>query len=375
MNEPHGGRLVYNVLSDKEKKKILKQKDEFQKIEIDDNLVKDVKNIGFGIYSPLKGFLNEQEFESVVDCMRLPNELAWSIPIVLSTDKEVEDEVLLTNKNGKIIALMNVEDRYGYDKKHFVKNVFRTKDKNHPGVSDIYRMKKTLIGGEIKLINTEKEPFYKYNLEPKETRVLFKELGWNTVVAFQTRNPPHRGHEYLQKSALEIVDGLFINPVIGKKKSGDFKDEVILKAYCVLMENYFPKGKAVMSILPTKMRYAGPREAIFHAVIRKNFGCTHFIVGRDHAGVGEYYGTYEAQEIFDMFEYEELKITPLKFEHVGYCKKCGGYGSMKTCPHERIPPSGTKIRKMIKAKELPPKELMRKEVAQYITGVENPFVI
>ncbi|HDM23022.1 MAG TPA: sulfate adenylyltransferase, partial [Methanomicrobia archaeon] len=284
MNEPHGGKLIYSVLSERERSKIMEQEDEFQKIVINDELVKDVKNIGFGIYSPLKGFLNEEEFESVIDCMRLPNGVAWSIPIVLDTDEDVEDEILLISKEGKVIALMNVTDIYGYNKEYFVENVFRTKDKNHPGVSDIYNMKKKLIGGEIKLIDTEKEPFYNYNLDPKETRILFRELGWETIVAFQTRNPPHRGHEYLQKCALEIVDGLFINPVVGKKKPGDFKDEVILKSYEILIENYFPKNRVIMSILPTKMRYAGPREAIFHAIVRKNFGCTHFIVGRDHAG-------------------------------------------------------------------------------------------
>ncbi len=375
MNEPHGGKLIYSVLSERERSKIMEQEDEFQKIVINDELVKDVKNIGFGIYSPLKGFLNEEEFESVIDCMRLPNGVAWSIPIVLDTDEDVEDEILLISKEGKVIALMNVTDIYGYNKEYFVENVFRTKDKNHPGVSDIYNMKKKLIGGEIKLIDTEKEPFYNYNLDPKETRILFRELGWETIVAFQTRNPPHRGHEYLQKCALEIVDGLFINPVVGKKKPGDFKDEVILKSYEILIENYFPKNRVIMSILPTKMRYAGPREAIFHAIVRKNFGCTHFIVGRGHAGVGNYYGTYDAQKIFDVFDYEELKITPLKFEHTGYCKICGGYVSLKTCPHEKIPPSGTKIREMIKAKKLPPQELMRKEVAQYIIGVKDPFVI
>ncbi len=375
MNEPHGGRLVRRILPEKNKEKILEQKEEFQKTQLTDEQVKDVKNIGFGVYSPLKGFLHEQEFESVVNGMRLPNELAWSVPIVLDTDKDVDDEILLTDKRGKVIALMEVEDRYTYNKHHVVKNVFNTKEKDHPGVADVYEMGDTLLGGDIQLIDTEKTPFYQMYLEPKETRILFKELGWDTIVAFQTRNAPHRGHEYLQKSALEIVDGLFINPVIGKKKPGDFTDEVILTAYKILMEHYFPKNRVVMSILPTKMRYAGPREAIFHAIVRKNYGCTHFIVGRDHAGVGDYYGTYDAQKIFEKFDYEELEITPLKFEHAGYCEKCGGYVSMKTCPHEKIPPSGTKIRKMLQAKELPPEELMRKEVAQYIVGVENPFVM
>jgi sulfate adenylyltransferase len=375
MNEPHGGRLVYNVLSERERESVLEQKDEFQQIALRDEVVKDVKNIGFGTYSPLTGFLNEDEFESVVDCMRLPNGLAWSIPIVLDVDTTVDDEILLTNNDGKIIATMTVEDRYGYDRHHVVENVFKTGDRDHPGVADIYRMNETLIGGEIQLIDTEKEPFYNVHLDPKETRVLFKELGWRTIVAFQTRNPPHRGHEYLQKAALEIVDGLFINPVIGKKKPGDFRDEAILRSYEILLNQYFPPERAVMSILPTKMRYAGPREAIFHAVVRKNFGCTHFIVGRDHAGVGTYYGTYDAQNIFDMFESSELRITPLKFEHVGYCKTCGCYASLKTCPHEKIPPSGTKIRQMIQAKELPPPELMREEVARYLLSIENPFVI
>ncbi|WP_290901266.1 sulfate adenylyltransferase, partial [Ferroglobus sp.] len=277
--------------------------------------------------------------------------------------------------NGSVEALMEVEEIYKFDKKEFAEKVFKTTDLDHPGVKKVFEMRDRLVGGKIDLLNQIENPFEKYTLQPVETRVLFKELGWRTVVGFQTRNAPHLGHEYVQKTALTFVDGLFINPVIGRKKKGDFRDEVILKAYEVLIERYYLKNRAVLAVLRTEMRYAGPREAIFHAIVRKNFGCTHFIVGRDHAGVGSYYKPYEAQEIFE--EFPDLGITPIFFKQFYYCKKCYGFVNEAVCPHrgeDIIPPSGTKIREMLMKGELPPKEMMRPEVAEVILSFEKPFV-
>ena len=245
----------------------------------------------------------------------------------------------------------------------------------HPGVRKVYGLGDFLVGGEIHLLNDVPNPYSRYTLYPEETRVLFRERGWRTVVGFQTRNAPHLGHEYVQKTALTFVDGLFINPVIGRKKPGDFRDDVILKAYDALIKYYYPRNSVALSIFRTEMRYAGPREAIFHAIVRKNFGCTHFIVGRDHAGVGNFYGPYEAQEIFS--DFPDLGITPLFFKEFFYCKKCGGVANPKTCPHGdeyHITFSGTKIRKMLLNGEVPPPELMRPEVAEAILSFDNPFV-
>ncbi|MFX1598702.1 MAG: sulfate adenylyltransferase, partial [Promethearchaeota archaeon] len=267
------------------------------------------------------------------------------------------------------------DGQYWPDKEDYAKKVFGTTDSSHPGVAKVMQSNDTLIGGEIELINSTDNPFLHYALRPIETRVLFKERGWRTVVGFQTRNAPHMGHEYVQKTALTFVDGLFINPVIGKKKPGDFKDEVILRAYEELINHYYLKDKAILAILRTEMRYAGPREAILHAIVRKNFGCTHFIVGRDHAGVGSYYGPYDAQEIFS--EFSDLGIVPIFFKEFHYCKRCLGYVSSRICPHrgdEIIRPSGTKIRKMLQQKELPPKEMIRHEVAKIIFSYDRPFI-
>lgn len=311
--------------------------------------------------------------------MRLPNGLPWSIPIVLDvSEKElnfgVEDTILLFYKD-ILIAVMHVDDIYKYDKKEFAQKVFKTTDINHPGVAKVMDMGEYLVGGEIYLLNELPNPFEKYTLRPSETRVLFKKRKFETIVAFQTRNVPHLGHEYLQKFALTFVDGLFINPVLGKKKKGDYKDEVILKAYETLFEHYYPKDSAVLATVRYEMRYAGPREAIHHAIMRKNFGCTHFIVGRDHAGVGNYYKPYEAQEIFKNFP--DLGITPMFFKEFFYCKKCKGIVNEKICPHpmeDRKYFSGTKIRNMIMNGKIPPEHFMRKEVYEVIKSFKNPFV-
>ena len=379
VSKPHGGRLVRRLSSEKTKERILEEKDEYIKIQIREGIAVDLENIAHGVYSPLEGFLREEEFQSVLDSMRLPNDLPWSIPIVLDVNEKelnfsVDDTILLFYKDIPI-AEMHVDDIYKYNKKEFAQKVFKTTDINHPGVAKVMNMGEYLVGGEIYLLNELPNPFKKYTLRPIETRVLFKERGFETIVAFQTRNVPHLGHEYLQKSALMFVDGLFINPVLGKKKKGDYKDEVILKAYETLFKHYYPKDSAVLATVRYEMRYAGPREAIHHAIMRKNFGCTHFIVGRDHAGVGNYYGPYEAQEIFKNFP--DLGITPMFFKEFFYCKKCKGIVNERICPHpmeDREYFSGTKIRNMIMNGETPPEYFMRKEVYETIMSFENPFV-
>jgi len=301
----------------------------------------------------------------------------WTIPIVLDVSKgevHVAQEVVLAY-HGKPVAIMEVEEAYPYDRGELAQKVFGTTDLTHPGVAKVAGMKELLAGGKISLIADIDMPFSRHYLKPQETRYLFRERGWKTVVGFQARNVPHLGHEYLQKTALTFTDGLFINPVIGKKKKGDFKDEVILEAYQALIQHYYLRDRAVMSILPLEMRYAGPREAIFHAIIRKNFGCTHFIVGRDHAGVGNFYPPYAAHDIFK--EFPDLGITPLFFRSFFYCKKCRGVMNEKTCPHdevEHIDFSGTSIRGMLLRREIPLEELIRPEVSQIILGWEHPFV-
>jgi len=381
LSRPHGGRLVKRIVSEKRRERLLEEANEVVNIEISNDMALDLVNIAQGVFSPLEGFMLQDDFLNVLHEMRLTTDVPWTIPIVLDVspeeipDVKVGDDVALKDRDGKVLALLHIEEIYGYDKKEFAEKVFKTTDMAHPGVARVMSMKELLIGGKIDLLNEPENPFYKYTLYPAETRVLFREKGWKTVVGFQTRNAPHLGHEYVQKTALAFVDGLFINPLIGKKKKGDFKDEVILEAYKTLIEHYYPKNTVVMAILRTWMRYAGPREAIFHAIVRKNFGCTHFIVGRDHAGVGNYYGPYEAHEIFRYFP--DLGITPLFFKEFFYCKKCGGMANSKTCPHgkeDRIIFSGTKIRKLLLAGEKPPEYMMRPEVAEVILKWKNPFV-
>ncbi len=378
MPKPHGGRLINRVLDDKEREEAQARLGELRTLPISEETAKEVQNIAHGIFSPLEGFLNRQDYLSVINECRLASDLPWTIPIVLDVShdsglKEGQD-IVLTYGN-KPLALMHIDEIYEYSKPELAQKVFGTSDGGHPGVTRVNRMERLLVGGKIDLIEEMASPFSRYYLKPFETRFLFREKGWRTVVGFQTRNVPHVGHEYVQKTALAFTDGLFINPVIGKKKTGDFKDEVILKTYQVLIDNYYLKDRAVMAILPMEMRYAGPREAIHHALIRKNFGCTHFIVGRDHAGVGNYYPPYAAQEIFDHFP--DLGITPLFFKSFFYCQKCLGVVSEKTCPHgeeHHLNFSGTGIREMLTKGEVIPQELMRPEVAEVISSYQNPYV-
>lgn len=372
--KPHGGKLINRVLTKHEREKIIAQASEFQSINISRDVMCDVENIAFGLFSPLEGFNLHADYESILYNKRLSNGIPWTLPIVLDTDNNIQEgeEILLRN-NQHLVAVMQVEEKYSFDKRVYAEQVFGTRDVSHPGVAKTYSMKNILLGGRISLIKESQSPYHKYIMKPEYTRKLFKEKGWEKVVGFQTRNVAHLGHEYLQKTALTLVDGVFINPVIGKKKKGDFKDEVILESYKVLIDKYYPKDKVVLGILQTEMRYAGPREAIFHAIVRKNYGCTHFIVGRDHAGVGNFYHPYAAQEIFK--EFPDIGIQPIFFTSFYYCKVCGMVTNDKVCPHnDRIDFSGTKIREMIESGKKPPSNYMRPEVADVILKSGNPFV-
>lgn len=376
MIQPHGGKLINRNI--KTKTPEIKN---FKKFEINTNSAEDVLNIANGVFSPLEGFLCKNDLENVLKEKRLENDIPWTIPILIDFDKrdikdvKEGDKILLTNNEIGLKAILDVEELHKYDKKKLAMTVYQTNDINHPGVENVNNMKEKLIGGKITLIESKTREFDKYNLSPKETRFLFEEKKWREIVAFQTRNPPHIGHEYVQKTALTFVDGILINPIIGKKKIGDFRDEVILASYETLMKHYYLKERAVMSILRTSMKYAGPREAIHHAIMRKNFGCTHFIVGRDHAGVGNYYGPYDAHKIFE--EFPDLGIIPLFFRSFSRCTKCGSVVNDKICPHDQkfhINFSGKKIRELLQNSQIPTEDMMRKEVSETILKFKKPFV-
>jgi sulfate adenylyltransferase len=374
----HGGKLI-QISEIDTSRDYAKEALESPTVNISEETRVTVSNISNGILSPLSGFMGREDYESVLDDMRLQNDTPWTIPIILNVPNEFKagsgDEVTLVNE-GVPVARMTFEELFPISKREHARKVFGTEDEAHPGVAKVYGSTDLALAGKIKTVAKFTDPnFSKVTLYPKETRVLFQEKGWKEIVAFQTRNAPHIGHEYVQKTALALADGVFINPVLGKKKSGDFKDEAIVAAYQALVKNYYPKNTAVMSVLHYEMQYAGPKEAIMHAIMRKNFGCTHIAIGRDHAGVGNYYGPYAAQEIFK--EFPDLGITPLFFREFFYCVKCEGIASEKICPHpveDRLTFSGTKLRKMFQAGEVPPKEFMRPEVSRAILEMKDPFV-
>ncbi|MBA4492783.1 sulfate adenylyltransferase [Paenactinomyces guangxiensis] len=373
---PHGGILVNRILEGKEREEWLSRAATFPSWTASPVTRADLICIATGIYSPLSGFLREEDYLAVRDTMRLASGTVWSIPVTLPVPRELAGEVAgssyvaLREEKGTILAVVKVESLYQVDVKEEAKQVFRTTDTEHPGVARLYQQSSLYLGGEIWLLNRpDQGEFAEYYFDPVQTRAIFREKGWRRVVGFQTRNPVHRAHEYIQKAALETVDGLFLNPLVGATKADDIPADVRMKSYNVILENYYPKERVFFAAFPAAMRYAGPREAILHAISRQNYGCTHFIVGRDHAGVGDYYGTYDAQKIFDNFTSEELGITPLFFEHSFYCKKCSGMASYKTCPHSsehHVILSGTKVRKMLHAGETPPPEFSRPEVVRVL---------
>jgi sulfate adenylyltransferase len=352
------------------------------KLKIRTQLLIDMDNIANGVFSPLTGFMTEEEVNSVVEDMYLPSGYPWTIPIPLTLDqnqwdnvKVGEDYVMSDMEGKKDYGIIKVSDKYIMNLENIAVKVFKTGSKEHYGVSRMYDWGKYAIGGEIEVFNRYVDEYSSHMLSPRQTREIFKNMGWRTVVAFQTRNVPHRGHEWIQKTALSSVDGLFINPLVGDKKKGDYKDHIVFGSYEILVKNYFPKNTVLLAPLRTMMRYAGPREAIFHALIRKNYGCTHFIVGRDHAGVGNYYGPYEAQEIFTYFP--DLGITPVFFKEFYWCNKCDSMVTDKICPHsidDRIVIKGTLIRDLINHNEEVNTKIMRREVAEYLIKEHDIFI-
>jgi sulfate adenylyltransferase len=330
----------------------------------------DLDMLASGALSPLEGFMGREDYESVVESMRLANGLPWALPVCLAVERAPRgDRVALADETGRLVAVLDVGEVYDYDAAREAERCFRTIDAEHPGVARLYEQKPWYLSGRVTVFERQEPTFPELAMDPSDTRAEFAARGWKRVVGFQTRNPIHRAHEYLTKTALETVDGLLIHPLVGDTKSDDVPAATRVECYRVLVENYYPADRVLVAAFPAAMRYAGPREAIWHAICRKNYGCSHFIVGRDHAGVGSYYGTYDAQLIFDEFEPHELDIEPMFFEHSFWCRTCGTMASAKTCPHDgehHVFLSGTKVREMLGNGELPPVEFSRPEVAEVL---------
>lgn len=375
---PHGGVLVNREVTGDERDALLTRAASFPVITLDERQLSDLEMIAIGAFSPLTGFMGEADYTGVVNDMRLANGLPWTIPVTLAVPANVAEaiepgaEVALADAAGRVLAILTVEDRFSYDKADECEKVYRTTDPAHPGVAAVLAQGETYLGGPVAVVNRPANPeFPAYRLDPAAVRAAFAERGWRTIVAFQTRNPIHRAHEYLQKCAMETVDGLLLHPLVGATKSDDVSADVRMACYTEILEKYYPADRTMLAVNPANMRYAGPREAIFHALIRKNYGCTHFIVGRDHAGVGNYYGTFDAHHIFREFTPEEIGIAPMFFDHAFFCRVCGGMASVKTCPHGKenhVFLSGTKVREMLQAGEVPPPEFTREEVARILIG-------
>ncbi|HEV7199982.1 MAG TPA: sulfate adenylyltransferase [Candidatus Limnocylindria bacterium] len=373
---PHGGELIDRVLTGSDREAAIERAASLPRLRLGAVERSDLELIGNGAFSPLTGFMTRTDYTSVVDGMRLANGLPWTIPITLAVSRQeaealpVGSSVALTDEGERVVGILEIADAFEYDKDVEAERVFRTTDVSHPAVERIRAAGEVYLGGDVQVLELPLDPpFSSVRLTPSETRSAIAERGWRRVVGFQTRNPIHRAHEYLTKVALEITDGLLIHPLVGETKSDDTPAAVRMQAYQALLSNYYPADRTMLAVYPAAMRYGGPREAIFHAIARKNYGCTHFIVGRDHAGVGNFYGSYDAHLIFDEFAPGELGITPLFFEHSFWCRACEGMASSKTCPHpetERVTLSGTRVRELLTAGEMPPPEFSRPEVAQVL---------
>lgn len=376
MIEPHGGKLINRISEGEHRKELLLKSRNMPELILDKRQLVEVENIGTGLYSPLEGFMDEINYYSVINDMHLNDGAVWTIPIVLAVTNgeaarlKLGEEIALKGEEGKVYAVLELEDKFIPDFITEAERVYHTIDDKHPGVTALYNRGEVLLGGKITVVNRiQYEDFNQHRQDPARLRQIFADKGWESIVGFQTRNPIHRAHEYIQKCALEIADGLLISPLVGETKKTDIPARYRIESYQVVIDKIYPANRVQLTVFPANMRYAGPREAVFHALCRKNLGCTHFIVGRDHAGVGNYYGTYDAQNIFEEFTQEELGIVPLKFEHSFYCTKCRSMASNKTCPHDEsyhIALSGTKVRELLAEGKRPPVEMTRPEVVDVL---------
>jgi sulfate adenylyltransferase len=381
MIQPHGNTLVDRTVDPARSEQLRKSFESHATVTLDRDLLFDFQNLARGVYSPLAGFMGRNDFMKVLNDVTLESGVAWPIPVVLDIGTALADEIApgervgLRGPDGTPVGVVDVDSVYRYSETETCEHLFGTTDDDHPGVRAIQRREPFLVGGSIKAFADALERENRYDLSPRETRVLFGKRGWDTVAGFQTRNVPHRAHEYLQKSALEHVDGLFVQPKIGAKKPGDYTDAAILAGYETLLAGYYPEDLVALSMFKSRMMYAGPREAVFDALVRKNYGCTHFIVGRDHAGVGNYYGDFEAQRLFDAVG--NVGVEPLYYHYAFYCRRCDGIVSEKVCPHDgehHVEPSGTDLRQTLSTGERPPPELMRPEVAETVLSIDEIFV-
>ena len=379
---PHGGELVSRAVDGRRQAELEERLGQMARIRLPEQQQCDLEMIAIGAFSPLEGFMGQADFRSVCDRMQLADGLPWGIPITCCVDQaaadglEIGQELCLTDQEDRPLAVMQLQEKYSHDKPLEAEKVYLTTDKRHPGVKVLFDRAEVCIAGPVEALAGWAEPdFAEWRLPPSQTRRIFAERGWRSVVAFQTRNPIHRAHEYLTKCALEVCDGLLIHPLVGQTQPGDIPADVRMRCYEVLIERYYNAERVVLSCMPSAMRYAGPREAVLHAIIRKNYGCTHFIVGRDHAGVGDYYGTYDAQHIFERIDPAMLGIVPLKFEHASWCKICQAMVSDKTCPHDseqKVFLSGTKVREMLGRGQRPPEQFTRPEVAEVLIKAMKP---
>ncbi|MDZ7263987.1 MAG: sulfate adenylyltransferase [candidate division KSB1 bacterium] len=375
---PHGGQLKPLLLDHEQRAAELERAKTLLPVRMTSRETSDLIMLGIGAFSPLEGFMNRDNYLKVVQTMHLVNGILWPIPITLAVSKEQSGQIrigqeiaLIDDESSTIMATMKVEEKFTYDKHYEAKHVFRTEDEAHPGVAKVFAQHEIYLAGPVKVLSEGEYPerFGTFYARPAETRAIFAQLGWKKVAAFQTRNPIHRSHEYVTKIALEVSDGILIHPLVGKLKDDDIPADIRMKCYEVLLENYYPQDRVICKVYPMEMRYGGPREAVLHAIFRQNFGCSHLIVGRDHAGVGNYYGPFDAQKIFEDFSADELAIKPLNIDWTFWCYKCEGMASTKTCPHgkeDRLLISGTKLREMLARGEKPAKEFSRPEVIEIL---------